>query len=531
MENMNLKPIKGLEAWARKQFKENHFIYYSRKGAYAECFCAEGGEKYTIRAIPSEDPFSAAGMTKTEKPERDKETVCRKCKIKAVYKPINHTKSEAMFLRICYGQKIDDEHFVFRIFYARQGTRQGYKTAYTINEDERIYLEKGKKPSRFDNYGGGWHQRGTGENWYYITHPQTFREIKKCGMIKYVPVESSITSHYRDKCWVIDYYIGASRYPDMEMILKMGLTEYADNLIRGVTVNPNPRGKNIEDRLRINKNRIKDLIKHNGEKKYLMLYQMERRVGAHWNSEETSIIETLENSIYTTDWLKAYEVLKHTTPTRLKNYMLKQKMWPPVGERDAWGRRADLRREYFDYIHMRKAGGYDLTSDIILFPNDFTRRRDEMILEAEKAKMDERKKQVLARYPQIAKKYKRLADKYSAAAAGLIIRPARDAAEIVEEGRILHHCVGGDNYLSSHNTGRSFVLLLRSIEAKDIPLITVEIRGERILQWYGVHDSKPNEEMIDAWLKTYTKELKARKEKGLNDGINNKQLSAVQASA
>lgn len=533
MDNIDLKPIKGIEEWARKQFNYNHFVYYKRKGAFVECHCAECGERYVLRAVPPQDPFSAAALADIEKPEREKRTKCRKCGATALYMPAGATASRYSANRICYGQTIDDEHFVFRIFYAAQKTNQDHVTLYGCVEVERIFLEKGQKPSRFDYYAGGWLRRGTGESWGYLVHPKTIKEIKKCGMLKYVPEEPYITKKYRNDNWIIDYYVAAARYPDFEMIIKMGLSHYASCLVLGYPVNPNPRGKRIEDRLRINKDRIKDLVAHHGEKQYLQLYQVERRAKAHWTDAEIKIIEELRASTYYMEWEKVSTVLKYTSPTRMKNYMVKQKMWIPEepGNYQERNRRTDLRREYFDYIRMRQNAGYDMTSDIILFPADFRRRRDEMILEAEKAKMDEHKKQVLARYPKIAEKYKRLSDKYSAAAAGLIIRPAKDAAEIVEEGRILHHCVGGDNYLSSHNNGNSFILFLRNIEAKDIPLITVEIRGEHIIQWYGVHDSKPNEKMIDAWLKTYTKELKKRKKKGLNDGDNNKQLSAVQASA
>lgn len=126
--------------------------------------------------------------------------------------------------------------------------------------------------------------------------------------------------------------------------------------------------------------------------------------------------------------------------------------------------------------------------------------------------LDKRKTEVLEKFPKIKTKYKKLSEKYSAAAGGYIIRPAKDAAEIVEEGRILHHCVGGDGYLRSHNDGRSFILFLRKADKKDIPLITIEIRGEEIIQWYGAYDKKPNKRLIDAWLKTYTKEL-AKREK------------------
>lgn len=512
-ENKQLKSVKGIEGWARKQFKGNHFIYYTRKGAYAYCHCADCGEKYILRTAPTEDPFQDACID-IEKPERDKETVCRKCKTKAIYKPAGHTRSGYAFCRIVFGQKIDDEHFVFRTFYADQHTRQGCDTVYRCTEEHRIFLEKSRKPSRYCNYGARWHQSNVGENWRYLVYPRTYKEIAKTGMFKYVPVEKSIMNHYYDECGLIDYYIAAARYPDFEMILKAGLIEYADNLVRKIPVNPNPRGKNIEDRLRINKNRIKSLIAYKGTKQVLEMYQLERRLGKSWNDEELEIIKEIRDNTYPTDWEKASKALKYISPIRLRNYMKKQKMWMP-GEKADWrerNRRKDLRREYYDYISMRINEGYDMTNDVILFPTDFRRRRDEMILMVEKAKMDKRKTEVLEKFPKIKSKYKKLSEKYSAAAGGYIIRPAKDAAEIVEEGRILHHCVGGDGYLRSHNDGRSFILFLRKADKKDIPLITIEIRGEEIIQWYGAYDKKPNKRLIDAWLKTYTKEL-AKREK------------------
>ena len=66
--------------------------------------------------------------------------------------------------------------------------------------------------------------------------------------------------------------------------------------------------------------------------------------------------------------------------------------------------------------------------------------------------------------------------------------------------------------MRAHNTGISTILFLRSIKTPDIPYITVEIKGETIKQWYGAYDKKPNQEYFDAWLNTYTAELKKRKE-------------------
>ncbi len=503
----NLKEVKGIENWAKSQYK-THYVYYRRKGNYAECHCSECGNRYVIRALPTEDPFQDAALD-IEKPERDKTTKCRSCGTKAVYKPAGHTAPEYHFNRICYGQKIDNEHFVFRIFYSTQKTYADCKTSYYIAEVKRIFLEKGKKPIRYSCNQVYFYKDSVGEFWNYIVHPRTFANIKNTGMFKYVPVEEEITRHFWSKQWVMDYYIAAARYPDFEMILKMGLTEYANRLVMRYPTNINPRGKTIENRLRIYKNRIPDLIKAKGDQKSTSMFQLERRTGQHWTEEELKIYKTLRENNYDDKWTVT---LKYMTLTKLKNYMIKQRMWP--NPKNTWRTSSDkrnLRNEYYDYLIMRAEQGYDMTNEIILFPKDLRRRHNEMILEREKREQDKRKKEVLEKYPKIKQKYRRLSEKYSAAAGGYIIRPAKDAAEIVSEGRILHHCVGGDSYLRSHNAGNSFILFLRPVKEKDIPFITVEIRGEQIIQWYGAYDKKPNKKLFDAWLKKYTQELEKRK--------------------
>lgn len=506
--DIDLKPVKGLEDWVKKQY-ENHYIWYRRKGYYAECACSECGQKYILRTVSTGDPFEDDAVD-IEKPARDKETKCRRCGMKAKYKPAGHTKSEWHYKYFVSGQKITDNKFAFRIYDTRQVIHANIQTGYRCYDYRLIICEKGKKPVRYDwNHTYGWIKGSCGEQFRYTAHPSLFREIKKTGMYKYIPVPDWAMSHYYDDSWILDFYIAAARYPDFEMLIKLELNDLWQRLMEKLPTNINPRGKTIEDRLRIYKSRLKELVEAKGQHELLFLFQLEKKLNAHWTDEEIEIVEILRNSNYE----KKYElVLKYATPTRIKNYMIKQRMWPK--EKDTWQKRnekTDARRTYYDYIRMRVDQGYEM-NDIQLFPKDMRRRHDEMVLEAEKAKLDKRKKEVLAKYTRIKSKYRRLSEKYSAAAGDLIIRPAKDAAEIVSEGRILHHCVGGDNYLSSHNDGRSFILFLRKIKERDIPYITVQIRGEEIIQWYGAYDKKPNKNLIEAWLKKYTKELKKRKE-------------------
>ena len=166
-----------------------------------------------------------------------------------------------------------------------------------------------------------------------------------------------------------------------------------------------------------------------------------------------------------------------------------------------------ITRLWFDYIHMRSDRGYNLRNQIFLFPRDLNRAHAQMVLETNKAKMEQRGKEADERFPKIKENYRRLRNSYFFEDDKYLIRPARSAREIVEEGRILHHCVGGDNYLNKHNNGESTILFLRKQENPKEPYITVEIRNDRILQWYGIKDTKPDKENIEKWLYKYTEML------------------------
>ena len=86
-----------------------------------------------------------------------------------------------------------------------------------------------------------------------------------------------------------------------------------------------------------------------------------------------------------------------------------------------------------------------------------------------------------------------------------------NAKEIIMEGRILHHCVGGDNYLRKHNNGETAILFLRKVESPDEPYYTIEIKNTKILQWYGLRDGKPDKEIIEPWLDEYVEHLSSSK--------------------
>ena len=188
-------------------------------------------------------------------------------------------------------------------------------------------------------------------------------------------------------------------------------------------------------------------------------------------------------------------------------------MWDKFGEFDSveeLNRAAAGQKEEGDEEALI-ALGYDQHNSVYQQPRDLTVAHTKMVTESSKKEADKRLAEVKTRFSDIRKQYRKLRNRYFWEAENLLIRPARSAEEIVMEGRILHHCVGGDNYLDKHNRGESYILMLRQQSDPELPYITVEIEAktDRIRQWYGANDKKPDEKNMQKWLDDYIKKLKS----------------------
>lgn len=518
--HMRKIPEKETE-WAEKQFETRGYIYYQRIGNLVECKCGACGGTYIGMSKPSEDPFEAAAQH-IIRAAHNKTAICERCGLVTKYKAKGKIRGKFVNGKKQYiiGQRMGKEEFVFRIFCVEQVMYADKKTEYNHTEYIRVFLAPGKKPQKDYYIYNAW----TGAE-YWIDHnlggmanisipcrvmvsPQTAREIRNTPMLKYIPEPGK-------EYGAVHYYIAAARYPDFEMIVKSGMKYLVNALVWGTGTGYRSRGKTHYDRLGIRKDRLKDLIEKKGDTNVLRAYQIEKRSGRRWNDEEIETAVHRVNCGTQAEIKTLTEVYLSVSPAKVERYLKR------IIQNEGYGAFG----EYIDYLRMRKDAGYDMKNEIILFPKELHRRHNEMVLETEVKKIDERKKEVLEKYPGIAEKYKMLSEKYSAAAAGYIIRPAKDAAEIVTEGRVLHHCVGGNMYLQRHAKGESVILFLRPAEYADTPFLTVEIRGEEILQWYGEYDHKPEEKYFDAWLKTYVQELKQRKK---NRNIRKMEVAPVQ---
>lgn len=154
---------------------------------------------------------------------------------------------------------------------------------------------------------------------------------------------------------------------------------------------------------------------------------------------------------------------------------------------------------YVDYLVAAEGVGLDLNNPIFLMPRDFEEKHDQVTAawsavlaerrrkaEAERraAVAEERKKQL----ERFRGRVKSLARRYTYTDGELLVRPAVNAEEIVREGKLLHHCVGG--YADRHISGATTILFLRRRSAPGKPLCTIEMNGNNIRQIHGWDDER-----------------------------------------
>lgn len=181
---------------------------------------------------------------------------------------------------------------------------------------------------------------------------------------------------------------------------------------------------------------------------------------------------TLENFVYTTG-------LK---PQRIARYLMEQEVQP---------------RDYDDYLRQCAQLRYDLHDTAISMPHDFMAmhtRCSEMIRYNESQEARRKFKDNMASRRRL-----------EFACGGLIIRQPKSMTEIVNEGKALHHCVGG--YAQRHAYGKLHIMLIRTAEKPDVPFYTVEVDlFGKIVQVRGMRNCDPTAE-VAAFVEAYKEHL------------------------
>lgn len=516
-----------LERVDKRYFSNKHYLYYKKHGSWAQIACSKCGGVTDGRwkdGISYESQF----QRRIGEPKEGHYGKCPLCGTYGEYKckgKVKGTHSKSIYLFL--GQKYKKKGVVMRYVEVEKkwvlGLICGDKGEEMYNAYEelsgieiaRAYFEPGKKTQidyhKHDPYTGNdfWDDC----NLYGLANirihaapimEETYEEMKET-MFQYCALKE-----YAQKVKEVDPIEYLERYnqtPQIEILVKMGMIGVVEKLVKchyGIVEDQHARRP--DEFLGIRKERVRQLIRENGNADFLEAMKMEKRMGEIWTDKQ---IENLSETHLRRGQVEL--ATKYMTIQKLLNRVEKYAGCKYETEcSNASAKIREIAGIYVDYLSMRENLGYDLTNTVYQQPQNLEAAHEKMVMETNKEKMDKHLKEVAAKYPNIRRCYLRLRKKYLYEDEIYIIRPARSAEEIVIEGRMLHHCVGGANYLTKHDKEETYILMLRFKEEPDIPYITVEIdsKNPRIIQWYGEKDKKPDEKNMQKWLNDYVIKLK-----------------------
>ena len=176
-----------------------------------------------------------------------------------------------------------------------------------------------------------------------------------------------------------------------------------------------------------------------------------------------------------------------------------------------------------DYLRMAERVGRDMSQRQSLMPRDLFNAHDEMVeyrrIQIETAYQGRRAEELrgqLQNFKSTMQKYQnrreKLQAKYEYRSGSLMIKVPENGEEIIQEGNVLHICVGG--YAGRHLTGATTILFLRRARKPETPYVCIEIRerDNQIIQIHGYQNEflgngksirRPSERFkpfLDEWL-------------------------------
>jgi len=527
-----------------RYFYHKHFLIYKKKGCFAKIACTKCGGVTDARWKGGES-YESQFQRRTQEPVAGKSGTCPLCGAVGEYKCQGKVKSSyAKSIYIFLGQKYKETGMVLRYIQiskewqieeiCENGGPELFNALEKLSgvEIARGYFEEGK-PLQIDFHK---HNPYDGKDFWDDCNLYGMNNIKISDAPvlyqTYTEMQGTIFQYSGLKEYVaavgyvnpISYLERYQQTPQIEILTKLGLVDVVKELVRcryGIVVSQ--YANRPDEFLGINKDKAKLLISRKGNIDILNVCKMEKRLEQHWTIDQIEALAEIGASQG-----NIAQVLELMTIQKVLNLISKYAGCEyGTNCSNAISRLKHVATTYFDYLSMRKQRGYDLRNTVYQRPKDLSVAHKKMTDEINKEQQDKRMQEAAEKYPMIRKNYRSLRNRYFYEDDRFTIRPARSAEEIIQEGRTLHHCVGGDSYLKSHNEKKSIILVMRYKDQQEIPYITVEIQDERIIQWYGAQDKKPDIKDNQKWLDTYIVRLKCKKDGMFEDAAESLLASAA----
>lgn len=487
-----------------------------------EFTCSHCGATYVV---PATARTTTDDIWELQRVRHNEEYHCLKCRTHAIVK--NKGKAKACVnlyesQRVCVIQTAGENKVFIRCFHTEKSYHSGgYNPEIKYLECGRYYLS----PTEQKKYKMLWYSDGWGE-FEAISEPFVIKNAMgyPCDnsytviglnrlqntFLKYNMLEeyaerrkdyllNACRDIMRAEIKMIKYLVYFAKYPQIEMLQKLGHYDVVENLVEaGIKSGPfvNWKAKTIYEFFKMTKQEYKGFIAAGGTLRELKARQALKKAVQNPTWEVVSK--------YQKECEGEHQIIRAVEGMSQKglpikpglDYLLKQKgkcqyysFWETINQ-------------YDDYYRMAAALQYDLQNPIVYFPknlreaHDNANRNHQILLEQRAA---EKNRKILEEYKKIHSKYVR---QYEFTNGEFSIIVPKNMDEIIREGKLQQHCVGG--YAERHIKGVLTICFLRLNKDIETPLYTIEMHGDRLQQVQGKGNRTPltkeAQTFFDSWL-------------------------------
>lgn len=507
------------KAYCKKKFDKlgKHIMWYKRKGRYADFKCSACGCEYR-RATEYGVSYESQSENIVATPKQGIISRCEICGAMGKYQARERKFNEQLTF---YKADTYKDGLVIREVAASQVIRKDVKEAYEYTEMTRLFITKAEEHKDFCYYDGWtdkteWYDRNSSGMYSYqspkgFLYEPSLANIKKSAF-KYCAIDRFLSKY--PKSDIHGYFKTYRRYPQLEYLVKMQLWKLAKPLTANCyqTNDMDMAAARPEDMLGIQKKDIPYLVEQEGNITILNICRLQKQTGQQFEMIYRAWLYEILSVGYSSHRIyeQFLQIAEHMSIKRVINQLAKYVGYKSPDDLEENYRKIlgyhhlnERARKYLDYLQMRIELGYDLSNNVYSKPRDLDAAHQEMVMQSDAKKIKEKSRTADEKYTQIPKLIKQLSKIYLYQDEKYQIIIPKSASDIIEEGHVLHHCVGRDNYLSAHNRQTSTILFLRHSKNPDIRFVTIEIKKDHIVQWYGAYDKKPEETEIAKWLRTY----------------------------
>lgn len=375
----------------------------------------------------------------------------------------------------------------------RDYTGEPEKVHTHFEECERFYFTDGiaYKFTRYEFYAMGskyltlnWRKQAQVTedvyDYYIYPHPKDIF-IGTCAEYSHLDDYMELCHQKRRASKPMQYLGCYVKTPSLEHLLDSGLhtllfervhhTGYASKVIDWSKTRP-------RDMLGVSQPELEQIVKLQLSGEAVMIYKKLRNEGVSLDDCGSELISLLKSSNVRDgeNRLRYFEQLGFKKAIRYFDYQ-KRKHFEKAGYQSIW--------QYLkDYHEMCVKLGYDLTNDYYLLPPNLKKAHDaaaKLVTEQEELELKKKYKQEQSEWDKL---YKGLSE-LSYSDGNLLIRPVRSRTELIMEGKILQHCVGG--YAERVRIGETCIFLIRKVEQPDEPYYTLNVSPPPKLAFIQCH--------------------------------------------